>query len=705
MSDLEKAKKIVCGSHYYIALDFLTKVLRLLDYPNDVSNILQLELIGMTIEQYIHAALAIKPTRKYHGEKSISSLLLTCTFKLLLLEVVTILMANRDLPFRGRDTELQNFIYLVSRRLDKRDSQDRTDHPLTVIASAPGIGKTRLLEETSIVLANHDILQEYYVVQINITFGNGTRTTLKDAMHGGVHALASRILFRFFDPHTTYDIFVHQFESHYGVGSFANISVAVCFNIIELYIRHSHQFQALAKDKRIFFNIGIDEFSLLLLKESILEERYKQQIDGYFNQHQRHYGQLKDQESNRINRSFLKEVILAIVPLLTSNSNSAFFHVTMVGTIITPLKDIIHVDSAHPYKRNPIGLLLFDDTLWINHQYLGVVHLTDIQDAKLRKVLAFIGGWARPLFKFIEAYRSDPANRDSTLVGLLSLVPTPGLESLLPADTMAKLVSMSLTAKQTTKQDWRTPHLVSEESLESLESKGTICSRVMPNGHRVVTLPLILLRKYSDSNALLVPVKLMVDHLIVCDDPNSWEEFCCRYLLARRSSFSILGKTSLSLLEYFGDASHTKMVNQEATFLIGTNALPSFSKFKQQYPKKYESTESVYRNAAGAPFDWVQHFKMPNNYMIYFLCDGKHTIANASLHLAEVNDNITACTAAKTAVLCKNDTYIHCFITNRDTISNDIFTDSRISQLPVLCIDKRSNFYPSSIRSYIDSQL
>ncbi|GAM24684.1 hypothetical protein SAMD00019534_078590 [Acytostelium subglobosum LB1] len=617
-------------------------------------------------------------------------------------------MANKDLPFRGRTQEINHFIGLVTSRLNKRASQDRTDHPLTVIASAPGIGKTRLLEETSLALSQHGALKDHFIVQINITFGNGTRVTLKDAMNGGVHAVSSRILFRFFEPQSTYDIFVQQFESQFGFGSFSSITSSVCFNIIESYMRQSDQFQDKVQNKTILFNIGIDEFSLLFVKDSILQQRYQQEITTYFNQHQQQsFAQLSDQESNRINRSFLKEVILAVVPLLIpSDPKGTFFHVTMVGTIITPIRDVIHIDSSHPYKRVPIGLLSFYDTLWIAQQYLSNPDLSDIQAAKLRKVLAFIGGWARPLFKFLEAYHFDPSNRDSTLIGLLSFIPTPGLESKLPNDTVASLVSMSLTAVHTSKNDWRRSQYVSEESLESLESKGTISSLVMPDGSRVVTLPLILLRKYCESNPLLVPVKHMVEHLIISDDPNAWEEFCCRYLLARRSSFVILGKTSITIWEYFGDALHTKIVDLNTSFNLSASAAPTFTKLQHQYPKKYHSIvpENVYRNAASAPFDWLQCFQTSSN-MIYFLCDGKHTTVNAGLPLSEVDDNIKACTASTGSILRKQDTYVHCFITNRDSISNDIISNAQLSLLPLLFINKRSSFYPWSIRSYIDSQL
>src|SRR6266480_2583938 len=90
-------------------------------------------------------------------------------------------------------------------RFENRKSTDRNLHPILLLASGPGTGKSRILQELQTLLRdqagkytrNDEFLKmiKNQMYTINVTFGNGTRATMEDSGIGSTCELSMYILF------------------------------------------------------------------------------------------------------------------------------------------------------------------------------------------------------------------------------------------------------------------------------------------------------------------------------------------------------------------------------------------------------------------------------------------------------------------------------------------------------------------------------
>ncbi|GES91183.1 hypothetical protein GLOIN_2v1592612 [Rhizophagus clarus] len=101
----------------------------------------------------------------------------------------------------------------IVNRFEIRESDDKTDNPIPILAGGPGIGKSRFLDEIERLLkqcdkgsSNKDLCDAIAnMVVINVTYGNASSTDTIDLKAGGPASFAMRILFEYFRPHRTYD--------------------------------------------------------------------------------------------------------------------------------------------------------------------------------------------------------------------------------------------------------------------------------------------------------------------------------------------------------------------------------------------------------------------------------------------------------------------------------------------------------------------
>ncbi|GBC01452.1 hypothetical protein RclHR1_00420014 [Rhizophagus clarus] len=111
----------------------------------------------------------------------------------------------------------------IVNRFEIRESDDKTDNPIPILAGGPGIGKSRFLDEIERLLkqcdkgsSNKDLCDAIAnMVVINVTYGNASSTDTIDLKAGGPASFAMRILFEYFRPHRTYGALTpSQFRSH-----------------------------------------------------------------------------------------------------------------------------------------------------------------------------------------------------------------------------------------------------------------------------------------------------------------------------------------------------------------------------------------------------------------------------------------------------------------------------------------------------------
>jgi len=80
---------------------------------------------------------------------------------------------HKSLPLKHCEEALATIRNTIQERFELREMHDRNSHPILVGAGAPGIGKSRLLEELNTSLYMGDIKDSRTVHTIIISYGNG----------------------------------------------------------------------------------------------------------------------------------------------------------------------------------------------------------------------------------------------------------------------------------------------------------------------------------------------------------------------------------------------------------------------------------------------------------------------------------------------------------------------------------------------------
>eukprot|EP01132_Coremiostelium_polycephalum_P009991 gene9991-12247_t len=519
-------------------------------------------------------------------------------------------MTSHNTKFFGRLEEKSYYKQFSIKRHEKKYSTDRMSHPFLVIVGAPGTGKTRLLEE--LPSSCSDILLDYNHFTINITFGKGT-TIIEDDIN--VKGFGN---------------FIKNFENSFGPGSLDKVD---CFDIIL-----AHQRDLLQNEKPFFVNLGIDEFSQTLLSfNPALKKRYQ---EIYHNSDQ-----------DRYNRLFLNEIINSIIPLLFTKNNN-LFNIILAGTLLTPVSTVIHVESTHKYELLHISLLPMSVCQSIAREIIKPT--TFNQSVTLHRILAFIGGWARYLSFFLGNISSE-LDLDRPFSDLLNLIDPHqqlDLSGLLTEEQLTVLVACSIVSYKFSKNTWSTQRIMGlPDTLENLESKGFFASETTFSGgesHYIISIPLVTIKRYStQNNKILGPVRELITYLEQIKEWTSWEEFSCQYLLVRAKMFSFLQINVITLEQFFEGAQFICDRSQKF-LLLGMNNT-KFIKMKRIYPDNHTDPlemGNVYRNAQGAPFDWITFFPVPDqnnrvtNNHLYILGDGKHTNENTGISPSVIQTNI-----------------------------------------------------------------
>eukprot|EP01132_Coremiostelium_polycephalum_P001202 gene1202-1515_t len=175
--------------------------------------------------------------------------------------------------------------YLVT--LNQESLRKEIGIPAGIVAGAPGIGKSRLLQEYGGFIEKET--PSIKNVNINITYGNGTTliTKERELINGSYIA---------------YEPFWNKIAESFEIKEFTPSLAMDCIN---LYLVRLHG------EQEIIYNIGVDEFQKTLNNEEITTERQ---------------------------RLYLKNIVLSLSPLLLSPSGQIIHEESAHPYVHIPLR-------------------------------------------------------------------------------------------------------------------------------------------------------------------------------------------------------------------------------------------------------------------------------------------------------------------------------------------------------------------------------
>eukprot|EP01132_Coremiostelium_polycephalum_P004575 gene4575-5709_t len=298
---------------------------------------------------------------------------------------------DRKFSFLGRDVALAIFFAYTLKSFNRRNIENKFDHPFFVVSGAPGIGKSRFLLECGSIFENpNDSLNKFKspmtdtllsndipkeipidfpkkIVNLQISFGNGSE--FNSSKETDPHqTIISRVLYRYFVsgscPTITFDQFRIDLKSCFG----NNLALDLPFKCI-----HQH----LGIENRIMINLGIDEY------QRCIDER-------------------QTHPKNR--RVFLKNITLGLGGLLISFKGDIFLNIICAGTPTVQLREVITQDSNHASHLIPLKPLEKSEYLSFIRTYLNEPELSP----SLLTTLYSLGGWPRKLSFSYPSLQANP---------------------------------------------------------------------------------------------------------------------------------------------------------------------------------------------------------------------------------------------------------------------------------------------------------
>ncbi|KYQ92398.1 hypothetical protein DLAC_06370 [Tieghemostelium lacteum] len=513
---------------------------------------------------------------------------------------------SSEMPLMGRDMVLQDIYNKVLTRYQIPE-RNRDNQPLLVVAGAPGIGKTRILETIGNYLhTKKDSKLPKYQININISLGNGSNWDPYSESSNPKIALCKRVLWRYFahGHHVPFNKFCQEIESMLK----ETTTLDFCFSAIS---DHLASLDPTMQQQQILINFGIDEFQKCLFESKDVVQR----------------------------RSILKAVIQSVSDLLVFLPNTMFFYnIIFAGTILEDITIIIG-GSSIPYHFIPLRLLNLDEYMKISETILGT---QKSNDNDIQRAIRFMGGWPRPLEILFKVIRNltQPIKYDTT--DLLTRVelelnqryPIISIEDLLPS-----IIVYSVT--QTVIRPHDKPQMVipqdtpqpNERSFGDLQSFGLFSI----TSDNKVFLPLIFLRRYTNLNhnsPLLKSLQYIINLLEKKSSWEEWENFNCHLEIIKHQSHHYLSlkneSKSYSLGEYYKGALFFPPILASSTFSNQVATLSICSYPTSRCPencdidKQCQAGTAIIKNAKGGLVDMFYKAQLDIG-TAYFLGNAKYT--------------------------------------------------------------------------------
>eukprot|EP01133_Synstelium_polycarpum_P016798 gene16798-19978_t len=459
----------------------------------------------------------------------------------------------------------------------KAPSGDRNDHPFIVASGAPGIGKSRLLQEYGDIV--HQRLQEL---------------DRRKFLHT---TLALRVLSHYFS--VSWSAIEDKWRPEW------KLTLRAALITIRMHYSLTH---FIADNDTLAIYLGLDEFQHLL----------------------------RDHTEERRKREWLKRVVLKIGSRLCEKSEGVFLVAVLAGTVYTPLSAIF-AKSGHKHIPVPLPLLSIDSSLKIVSSVQSNMHLDQHQ---LKLALLQIGGWPRPLEYFLEILSKhcseDTIVNFASILGLTaqSLFARYGPQN---NNVVQQLVARCITTVPVEPADWSTicPVRGSTNTYADYESGGYITKRLKmdPLNPDVVVsyfveIP-ILFVTWSTLLTSLASMESLNRLLLLLQQDSTWQRweiFLASYSLLRSDMFMFLGWTEVTLKEFFGEP-RVPSDNNRLQWQI--DLLPDY--FQEQGCLDWKTTplvkSNMFINAPASPWgDWFSYHGMHSSKSkIFIVGQGKHT--------------------------------------------------------------------------------
>jgi hypothetical protein len=263
----------------------------------------------------------------------------------------------------------------IARRFQFRTEDDRSYHPIPVLAGGPGVGKSRFLDEVEELIKKKAVESQNNaftnMITINTTYGNSTIADDIDEKIQAQASLAIRILFEYFQPkHKDY-------AQSYNFASFcsccmqdnSDISLFTLDIALQIIYKDFVQINPTTLNPLLVLILGIDEFNKLHVQ----------------------------------NQDVCRKLIHAIGASMCGSPANIYFIPILAGTIEGPLNDYI-LGSMHEPLPLPLRLLNDDDAIKIGTK----MKLFDDEYVSLhpyfRLSISDIGGHVRTLEYYYEFF-------------------------------------------------------------------------------------------------------------------------------------------------------------------------------------------------------------------------------------------------------------------------------------------------------------
>ncbi|KYQ91404.1 hypothetical protein DLAC_08367 [Tieghemostelium lacteum] len=522
-----------------------------------------------------------------------------------------------EMPLMGRDMVLQDIYTKILTRY-QIPNRHRDNQPLLVVAGAPGIGKTRILETIGNYLhTKKDSQLPKYQININISLGNGSNWDPYSESSNPNIALCKRVLWRYFanGHHVPFIGFCREINSMLK----ETTTLDFCFSAINDHLASLDP--TMQQQQQILINFGIDEFQKCLIESKDVVQR----------------------------RSILKAVIQSVSDLLVFLPNTRFFYnIIFSGTILEDITIIIGGYSI-PYDFIPLRLLNLDEYMKISETILGT---QKSNDNDIQRAIRFMGGWPRPLEILFKVVRNltlikyDTSNLLNRVeLELNKRYPITSIEDLLPSiivysvtqtvirpQDKPQMVTLPQDKLQMVIRPQDTPQPY-ERSFGDLQSFGflTITS------DNKVFLPLIFLRRYTylnNKSSLLKSLHYLIQLLEKKSSWEEWENFNCHLEIIKHQSYHSLSlmneSKSYSLREYYKSALFFPPILADSTFSTKVDTLSICSFPTSRCPENCDIDQqcqdgtAIIKNDKGGLVDMFYNAKLDIG-TAYFLGNVKYT--------------------------------------------------------------------------------
>ena len=504
----------------------------------------------------------------------------------------------------NRDGSLELFQKITAKRLAKRFSVDKEDHPHVICMAAPGTGKSRLADYGLEALKRSQdstlskMANDSNALAVHISFNGSTPFNEHDIVAGPEAATACRLLVSYFRNRHGHGIHLSDIIRLPGIRS---LTIATSIKAI---LTHHLKLLQLPLTTDILLYVAIDDVS------SICQPQYRRP-------------EIISWSSIEDGKQYLKEIMNGFAAMY--DNTSFFLAIIITGTVFGSVSSIL-VGSSRPFENLFVPLLSLEQSIQLTNGALLASKLPIFISHDMKLLLSDIGGIPRFIWQAIEGYIAQKSvyeikSEISSAIKLrydLPLFASSEEAKLAIRVALLRVLVDPLGRCGSTKSKWY-----------ELENQGYFF--FMPGGpgnKRYVVLPLIHLEAIL--HYLLSPeISYNLIRKLCTNEWRSWEDFVLNYELVLMTLFQEQGIDNVPVGEYYNGALVGKNV-ANINLHIPSGQQISIVDCSNRYPEKVKmklSENHIYKNCQGAKIDGFIQQINPNKTILLRCIHCKHTEA------------------------------------------------------------------------------